>query len=203
MPPTRFNPFSAPPSGVAHIDAHVGCYRWPPHPYNFPTLENGCAPKKKRDRRGEPATFTTGWYYIYIYMNIMCIYIYTYQKNVICMEQVNSSTMRFSGTLCSVSHPLAVTRQILRPDGSLVVTAHQVDGPIFIDPPQKFYALIIAFPGSITVSSKAHPFVHLPKNMSHQLNGLSNLQLSIQFVFNIYLGLSESRVPNKWCVIHK
>lgn len=80
MPPTRFNPFSAPPSGVAHIDAHVGCYRWPPHPYNFPTLENGCAPKKKRDRRGEPATFTTGWYYIYIYEYHVYIYIYIPKK---------------------------------------------------------------------------------------------------------------------------
>lgn len=48
--------------------------------------------------------------------------------------------------------------QIFRPDGSLVVTAHQVDGPIFIDPPQKSYTLITAFPGSITVSSKTHPF---------------------------------------------
>ena len=155
---------SAPPSGVAHIAAHVGCCRWPPHPYNFPTLEkrvhrkrNGIAVANQQPLQLDES-FEIG-VSIYIYN----IYIYI-PKNGICMEKVNSSTIRFSGTLCSVSHPLAVTRlpsppcQILRPDGSLVVTAHQVDGPILIDPPQKSYTLITAFPGSNTVSSKTHPF---------------------------------------------
>ena len=180
MPHTRFNPFSAIFTTKSNDLQMVKCYQR--HLQVLHTLprmldavgdhrihiisqpwKNECTEKETGSpwRTSNLYNWMNPLKQVCLYINNMYIYI---PKNGICMEKVNSSTIRFSGTLCSVSHPLAVTRlpsppcQILRPDGSLVVTAHQVDGPILIDPPQKSYTLITAFSGSNTVSSKTHPF---------------------------------------------
>ena len=103
---------SAPPSGLAHIAAHVGCCRWPPHPYNFPTLEkrvhrkrNGIAVANQQPLQLDES-FEIG---VSIYI---CIYIYTkkwhlHGESKFINHQIFRHPMFSQSPACS--HPLAVT----------------------------------------------------------------------------------------------